>query len=107
IPEKRMARLGSNPIRIGATTVAPNMASTCWNPIAIVCPQGSRSSALTIPDRVSLQDRIIVLLLTFPAAPDVRTPSAAYRKKGRCAEEELWFQALGSGRQPCRRTQWA
>ena len=85
MPEKRIARLGSNPIRIGATTVAPNMASTCWNPIAIVCPQGSRSSTLTIPDRVSFQDRIIVLLLAFPAAPDVRTPSAAYRKKARLA----------------------
>src|SRR5215218_2471837 len=87
IPEKRMARLGSNPIRIGATTVAPNMAGTCWNPIAIVWPQGSLSSGLTIPDRVSFQERIIVLLLAFPAAPDVRTLCAAYRKKGRRAVE--------------------
>src|SRR3712207_6674830 len=46
-----------------STTVAPNMARTCWNPIAIVWPQGSRSSALTIPDRVSFQDRITVLPL--------------------------------------------
>src|SRR5215213_11472246 len=66
MPEKRIARLGSKPMMIGATTVAPNMASTCWKPIAIVCPQGSRSSTLTIPDRVSFQDRTIVLLLAFP-----------------------------------------
>jgi hypothetical protein len=77
---------------IGATTVAPNMASTCWNPIAIVCPQGSRSSALTIPDRVSFQDRTIVLLLAIPAAPDVRTPSAGYRKNGRRAVASFDFR---------------
>src|ERR671939_89289 len=33
-PEKRIARFGSNPMTNGATTVAPNIASTCCKPMA-------------------------------------------------------------------------
>ncbi|MDT4827161.1 hypothetical protein FQZ97_604980 [compost metagenome] len=50
MPLIRIAMLGLKPIRIGASTVAPNMAITCWMPIAPVCSQGSRSSgAMTAP----------------------------------------------------------
>jgi hypothetical protein len=34
MPLMRMAMLGSNPMRIGASTVAPNIAMTCCTPIA-------------------------------------------------------------------------
>ena len=44
-PLMRMATLGSNPIRMGASTVAPNMAITCCTPITAVCGHGRRSSA--------------------------------------------------------------
>src|SRR5436190_23469985 len=42
--------LGSKPIRIGASTVEPNMATTCCRPSAVVCGHGRRSSgATTVP----------------------------------------------------------
>ncbi len=42
IPENMIARLGSSPITIGNTNVAPNMATTCWAPSPTVLPHGSR-----------------------------------------------------------------
>ena len=49
--------LGSNPIRIGASTVAPNIAITCCTPMAAVCGQGSLSSgAITPPWRSTSAD---------------------------------------------------
>jgi hypothetical protein len=36
MPEKRIATFGSKPMSSGASTVAPNMATTCWMPSAIV-----------------------------------------------------------------------
>src|SRR6218665_1150513 len=52
MPLIRMATLGSKPISSGASTVAPNIATPCCTPIAIVCGQGSRSSgATTTPGR--------------------------------------------------------
>ena len=41
--------LGSKPMRMGASTVAPNIAITCCTPIAAVCGQGSRSSGPMTP----------------------------------------------------------
>ena len=41
--------LGSNPMRMGASTVAPNIAITCCTPIAAVCGQGRRSSGAMTP----------------------------------------------------------
>jgi hypothetical protein len=46
-PLIRIAMLGLKPMRIGASTVAPNIAITCCTPIAAVCGQGSRSSGAT------------------------------------------------------------
>src|SRR5262245_52140443 len=45
----RMAMFGSKPMRIGASTVAPNIAITCCTPIAAVCGQGRRSSGAITP----------------------------------------------------------
>src|SRR4051794_10146457 len=42
MPENMMARLGSRPITIGNTNVAPNIATTCWAPTPTVLPHGSR-----------------------------------------------------------------
>src|SRR4029453_849287 len=42
-----MATLGSNPISSGASTVAPNIAITCWAPSAAVCGHGNLSSGAT------------------------------------------------------------
>ena len=47
MPEKKIARLGSNPIRIGIKAVAPNIATTCWKPRRTVWPAGRRSSGMT------------------------------------------------------------
>jgi hypothetical protein len=52
-PLMRMAMLGSNPMRMGASTVAPNIAITCCTPIAAVCGQGSLSSGAITPPRRS------------------------------------------------------
>ena len=49
MPLMRIAMLGSNPMRMGASTVAPNIAMTCCTPIAAVCGQGSRSSGAITP----------------------------------------------------------
>ena len=38
---------GSNPMRMGASTVAPNMAITCCTPMAAVCGHDRRSSGAT------------------------------------------------------------
>jgi hypothetical protein len=46
-PLIRMATLGSKPISRGPSTVAPNIATTCWMPNATVCGHGSRSSGAT------------------------------------------------------------
>src|ERR1700758_3044429 len=48
MPLIRMAMLGLKPIRIGASTVAPNIAITCCTPIAAVCSHGRRSSGATM-----------------------------------------------------------
>ena len=53
-PEKKIATLGSNPIRIGASTVEPNMATTCCRPAITVCPVGRRSSGITSPEVFSV-----------------------------------------------------
>ena len=48
-PLIKMARFGSKPMRMGASTVAPNIAITCCTPITAVCGQGSRSSGPITP----------------------------------------------------------
>lgn len=47
MPEKNTATLGSNPMRIGATMVEPDMASRCWMPIGTEAAPGSLSSGIT------------------------------------------------------------
>ncbi len=42
MPENMIARLGSSPMTIGKTNVAPNMATTCWAPRPAVRPQVRR-----------------------------------------------------------------
>src|SRR4051812_27347978 len=49
MPLMRMAMFGSNPMRMGASTVAPNIAMTCCTPIAAVCGHGKRSSGAITP----------------------------------------------------------
>jgi hypothetical protein len=56
-PLMRIAMLGLKPIRIGASTVAPNMAITCCTPIAAVCGQGRRSSGATTAPSVACTSR--------------------------------------------------
>ena len=63
MPEKKRARFGSKPITSGATTVAPNIASTCWKPMASVPGQGSRSSGAITPVRFSRHVNIVGFLL--------------------------------------------
>src|SRR6185369_8359343 len=83
MPLIRMAMLGSNPMRIGASTVAPNIAITCCTPIAAVCGQGRRSSgAITPPCRstscdFSVQSNIPIarsLLLSAAMLEAMRAP---------------------------------
>ncbi len=62
MPLIRMAMFGSNPMRIGASTVAPNMAITCCTPIAAVCGQGSRSSGAITPPCCSTSELFSVQL---------------------------------------------
>ena len=40
MPEKKIATFGSKPIRSGASTVAPNIATTCCRPTRMVGPVG-------------------------------------------------------------------
>jgi hypothetical protein len=69
-PDISTATLGSKPIRIGASTVAPNIATTCWAPIANVCGQGSRSSGAITPS-------VLTGHAGKPAVPIVATPGCA------------------------------
>ena len=50
-----LATFASNPINRGASTVAPNIATTCCTPSAIVCGQASRSSGATTAASVCRQ----------------------------------------------------
>src|SRR5690348_17548366 len=62
--------LASRPIRIGASTLAPNIATTCCRPSAVVCPHGRRSSgAMTTPSAAgfSFQNMSGVPPLWLPA----------------------------------------
>jgi hypothetical protein len=54
-PDIRMAMFGSKPISSGASTVAPNMATTCWRPMATIWGQGRRSSGAITPWVFSVQ----------------------------------------------------
>jgi hypothetical protein len=54
-PLIRIATFGSKPISNGASTVAPNIATTCWMPSAKVCGAGSRSSGAITPSRFTVQ----------------------------------------------------
>ncbi len=54
MPLIRMAMLGSKPIRMGASTVAPNIAITCCTPMVAVCGQRALIGAY---DPALLQDR--------------------------------------------------
>src|SRR5687768_7418837 len=47
MPLIRIARLGSRPMMIGNTNVAPNIATTCWAPMPTVLPHMSRWSGAT------------------------------------------------------------
>jgi hypothetical protein len=55
MPENRIETFGSKPMRRGARTVAPNMATTCCSPTTTVAPAGSRSSGMTTPSVLRLQ----------------------------------------------------
>ncbi|CFO34482.1 Uncharacterised protein [Bordetella pertussis] len=58
MPDMRIATLGSKPISSGASTVEPNMATTCWAPMAMFLGQDRRSSgAMTAPGTVSSASR--------------------------------------------------
>src|SRR5919202_1782361 len=60
------ARFRSKPMIRGATTVAPNMASTCCRPSAMVPGQGKRSSGAIKPVRFSAHESM------NPGSPFVR-----------------------------------
>lgn len=69
-PEAITARLGSSPIRTGATKQAPIMETTCCAPRPTVRPQVSRSSGLTtspgarlLPSPCSFQPKPAMVLL--------------------------------------------
>ena len=47
MPDIMIARLGSSPMTIGNTNVAPNIATTCWAPRPTVRGHDSRSSGFT------------------------------------------------------------
>src|SRR3954470_19918844 len=47
IHENLIGGLGSNPMTMGKTKVAPNIATTCWAPTPTVLPHGSRWLAAT------------------------------------------------------------
>ena len=54
MPDIRMATFGSNPISSGASTVEPNMATTCCAPMATFLGQDSLSSgAMMTPGSAS------------------------------------------------------
>src|SRR5687767_1433496 len=55
IPEKKTEVLGSKPMRMGTSTVAPNMANTCCSPTTSVCPHGRRSSGPITPLATGVQ----------------------------------------------------
>lgn len=55
--------LGLKPIRMGASTVAPNIAITCCTPMAPVCSQGRRSSGATTRPSVAATSRQLNRLL--------------------------------------------
>ncbi len=68
---------GSKPIRIGASTVEPNIATTCWMPMAMVCGHGRRSSGATSPaifsvhvgrDAMPLSDTVVLAPVCTAAA---------------------------------------
>src|SRR4051812_15948406 len=68
--------LGSKPSRIGHSTLAPNMATTCCRPRAVVCGQGRRSSgATTVPSAAgfSLQNMLLeeLQVLAHEVAADI------------------------------------
>ena len=54
MPEKKIAVFGSKPMRIGASTVAPNMAKMCCRPSATDWAAGGRSSGAMIPSRLTV-----------------------------------------------------
>src|SRR3954451_23235801 len=54
-PENRIDTLGSKPIRIGASAVEPNMATTCCRPAMRVWPVGRRSSGMMAPSVFRVQ----------------------------------------------------
>ena len=55
MPEKKIATFGSKPISSGASTVAPNIATTCCSPTRMVGPVGRRSSGRITPSRLIVQ----------------------------------------------------
>src|SRR5689334_7731210 len=49
MPENSTATFGLKPIKSGASTVEPNIATTCCRPSAMLCGAGNRSSGATTP----------------------------------------------------------
>src|SRR5690348_9317898 len=80
-PEKKIAVLTGNPMSRGATTVAPNIASACCRPSAIVLPQGSRSSGAITPDDFTrqLSMKLLPLLSLSLCCPMKAAPKRAVR----------------------------
>src|SRR5579863_4132183 len=72
MPEKKIARLGLRPIRIGASTVEPNIATMCWTAAMTVQPAGKRSSGRTVPSRFRVQRGKKPPL--FDTVPDMTPP---------------------------------
>ncbi len=63
MPLIRIAMFGLKPMRMGASTVAPNIAMTCCTPMAPVCSQGRRSSGATTLPSVAATSRQLNRLL--------------------------------------------
>src|SRR5579859_1909489 len=93
IPEKKMAVFGLKPIRIGAKTVAPNMASTCCKPTKMDCPQGKRSSGAMMPSFFRVQPEKYPRFSTaaIQASLGSDTPYCRYKQ----ARDEMANQGCG------------
>src|SRR4051812_44552177 len=82
MPLMRIAMFGLKPIRIGASTVAPNIAITCCTPIAAVCGQARRSSgATTLPGAMATSRQLKKLLIGVVSVVVVRGVRAASARR--------------------------
>src|SRR3954470_16441688 len=97
MPLMRMAMLGSKPMRMGASTVEPNIAITCWTPMAAVCGQGRRSSGAITPPccstaaGLSVQSNIAIPRSPLVKASDARSNVGALQGKAASLRGSVQF----------------